>query len=91
LAGIICTRLIPRVGGGRILALEILNGSPAAKAIIKEGKLYQLNNLLQVAEKELSVSLDRFLANLVLSGEITINEASKYCLDKDYLLSLIRR
>jgi twitching motility protein PilT len=90
-AGIICTRLVPRLGGGRVLALEILNGSPAAKTIIKEGKIYQINNLLQIAEKELSVSLDRFLANLVRSGEISFEKAIKYCIDENMLRSLLGR
>ncbi|MGC9048768.1 MAG: type IV pilus twitching motility protein PilT [Patescibacteria group bacterium] len=91
LGGIICTRLVPRLGKGRILALEILNGSPVAKTLIKEGKIHQINNLLQITEKELSISLDRFLADLVLSGEIVIDEAVKHCIDKENLLSLIRR
>lgn len=89
--GIICTRLISRIGGGRILALEILNGSPVAKNLIKEGKIYQINNLLQVAEKELSISLDRFLAALFQSGEITLDEALKNCLDENNLRALIGR
>lgn len=91
LGGIICTRLVPRMGGGRILALEVLNGSPAAKIAIKEGKFHQIHNLLQITEKELSISLDRFLAGLVQAGEITVEEALKHCLDENNLQALVRR
>lgn len=91
LGGVICTRLVPKLGGGRILALEILNGSPAARASIKEGKFHQIHNLLQVTEKELSISLDRFLADLVRNSVVTIDEALKYCIDEDNLQSLVRK
>ncbi|MDD2646520.1 MAG: ATPase, T2SS/T4P/T4SS family [Patescibacteria group bacterium] len=88
LGGIICTRLVPKIGGGRILALEVLNGSPMLKNLIREGRALQLKNIFQVAEKELSISLDRFLADLVKSGEVNIEEALKQATDPENLKSM---
>ncbi len=88
LGGIICTRLVSRIGGGRVLALEVFNGSPVAKNLIKEGRVFQLKNIFQVTEKELSISLDRFLADLVKSGQITLEEALKHAIEPESLKSL---
>lgn len=91
LEGIICTRLVPRVGGGRLLALEIMRGSIAVKTLIKEGKIHQINNVFQIGSEAASISLDRFLADLVKSGEVLVNEAEKYAIDINDFQSMIRR
>lgn len=90
LGGIICTHLVTRRGGGRVLALEILYGSPVSKTIIKEGKLAQIQNILQVTEQEMSISLDRFLANLVKANEITLEEAVKHCTSEDNIRTFLK-
>jgi twitching motility protein PilT len=88
LGGIICTRLVPKIGGGRILALEALNGSPMLRNLIREGRVLQLKNIFQVTEKELSISLDKFLADLVKSGEVSMEEALRQATDPENFKSL---
>lgn len=75
LAGIVCQRLVPRVGGGFVPVAEIMTTTPAIKSIIKEGSLYQINNIIQTSREEGMVSLDWSLAELVKTNEITLEEA----------------
>jgi len=88
LGGIICTRLVPRVGGGRIRALEILPAIPSVRTIINRGKLHQLDTILQGEE---AISLDRYLADLITSGEVVMKEGIKAAADPEGLRYLISR
>lgn len=70
LCGIITQKLIKRRGGGLVLASEILLNNPAVKALIREGKIYQLENIMQTSKKEGMITLEKSLANLVENGEV---------------------
>lgn len=91
LGGIISTRLVPRIGGGRIPALEILPGTPAAKSLIVAGKLHQLSGTLQATEDQTSTSLDQYLADLVKAGKVRSDDALEHCVDQEVLKTLLRR
>lgn len=91
LAGIIVQRLLPRVGGGRILVAEILIPTPPVRAVIREGNLLQLNNVLQTSREDGMISLDRSLAELVKTGEILLDSALQYAVDKNNLQMLAQR
>ncbi|MBI5733337.1 MAG: Flp pilus assembly complex ATPase component TadA [Candidatus Kerfeldbacteria bacterium] len=84
-------RLLPRVGGGRVLVPEILLGTAAAKTIIQEGKYYQLINLLQTARAEGMMSFDYALAELVKTGEVMRDIALPQAHDQELFNSLLRR
>lgn len=91
LLAVLSQQLVARVGGGRVAVTELLIGSPAVKSIIKEGKFYQLNNVLQVSRDEGMVSFDYNLAELVKTGEIIEEEALSYAHDKELFNSFMRR
>ncbi|PIY97012.1 MAG: type IV pili twitching motility protein PilT [Candidatus Kerfeldbacteria bacterium CG_4_10_14_0_8_um_filter_42_10] len=91
LEGIIVQRLVPRVGGGRILVTEILVPNPATRSIIREGNIYQINNVLQTSRGEGMVSLDRALAELVKTGEIMLENAIQYAVDENNLKRMAQR
>lgn len=49
----ICSqRLIPAIGGGRLVSAEILVANPAVRNIIREGKSHQLDQVIQTSAKE---------------------------------------
>ena len=79
--GIMAQRLLPRHGGGRSLATEILLASPAVRNLIREGKTYQLPNAIQTGAEEGMISLNKSLAELVQKGEVTLDEAEKWSPD----------
>lgn len=70
LIGVLVQKLVKRRGGGLILANEILLNSAAVKSLIREGKIYQLESVMQTSRKEGMISLDKSLNNLIESGEV---------------------
>jgi twitching motility protein PilT len=89
LVGIISTRLVSKIGGGRVLAIEAFSASAMVQNLIKEGRIPQLKNIFQISEQETSISLDRFLADLIGSGQISLEEASKHAMEPEALKSLV--
>jgi twitching motility protein PilT len=81
LLGVVSQRLIPKVGGGRVLAAEILIGNSAVKSLIREEKSYQIPNVIQTSAAEGMISLDKVLAEYVSRGEITLEDALSWSLD----------
>lgn len=78
----ICSqRLIPAVAGGRVAAAEILVANSAARAIIREGKTHQLDNVIQTGADLGMQTMDRTLAKLVQDGVISLDDARDYAVD----------
>ncbi|MFA4936790.1 MAG: ATPase, T2SS/T4P/T4SS family [Patescibacteria group bacterium] len=88
--GASCQRLLPRLGGGRILVTELLLGTPAVKSLLREGKAAQLQSILETSRAEGMVSLERGLADLVKTGEIQSDEAVSQAANKDSIKSMLR-
>lgn len=91
LLGVISMRLLPKIGGGRVPAVEILLSTNAVKNIIREGKTYELPNVLQTNVEGGMISMDRALAALVKSGQVSYESAAEYIKDIEQFNSLIGR
>lgn len=83
-------RLIPALAGGRVPAAEILIATPAVRNIIREGKNYQLEAVIQTGAEYGMQSMDRTLVNLIHSGIISYDEARNYAVDVEELDRLMR-
>jgi twitching motility protein PilT len=87
----ICSqRLVPALAGGRVVAAEILIATPAVRNIIREGKNYQLEAVIQTGAEHGMQSMDRTLVNLVHSGAVSYEEARNYAVDLEELDRLMR-
>jgi twitching motility protein PilT len=87
----ICSqRLVPALSGGRVVAAEILVATPAVRNIIREGKNYQLEAVIQTGAEHGMQSMDRTLANLVHGGVISYEEARNYAVELEELDRLMR-
>ena len=75
LLGVVSQRLIPKVGGGRVMAAETMIVNSAVKTLIREGKTYQIPNVIQTSASEGMISLDKVLAEYVSRGDITLEDA----------------
>jgi twitching motility protein PilT len=75
LAAVISQRLIPRIGGGRIAAYEVLMGTQAVTNLIREGKVRQLRNIISTSQRDGMCVLEQSLAALVQQGVISMDEA----------------
>jgi twitching motility protein PilT len=91
LLGVVSQRLLPRIGGGQIPAVEILINTNAMKNLIREGRIYEIPNIIQTSQNEGMVSLDRSLADLVRQGVVDLENAMAYANDLDLFKSLVRR
>jgi len=87
----ICSqRLIPAIGGGRIVAAEILIANPAVRNIIREGKTHQLDAVIQTGADVGMQTMDRTLAGMVQSGVVTYDEARSFAVDLTEFERLMR-
>jgi twitching motility protein PilT len=80
LLGVVSLDLLPRKGGGRIPALEILLASPNVASLVKDGKISMLASLL---DREHGMqSMDRSLLDLASRGLVEGREAHARAIDK---------
>ena len=87
----ICSqRLVPAIGGGRVVAAEVLIANPAVRNIIREGKSHQLDAVIQTGADQGMQTMDRTLASLVQSGTVTYDNAREYAVDITEFERLIR-
>jgi len=65
----ICSQvLVPRIKGGQIVAQEILIATSGVRALIREGKVPQITNMMQTGGKSGMQTLEESLNSLVASG-----------------------
>lgn len=89
LVGVVSLRLLPKVGGGRVPAYEILVANHAVKNVIRDNKIYEIPNIVHTSLEEGMIPLDKTLAMLVKQGQVELEVAQNYVLDNEYFLSLI--
>lgn len=75
LLGIFSQRLIPRVSGGLIPAVELLINNNAVANLIRENRTHEINSIIETSSDQGMIDLNRYLADLVRAGEITIENA----------------
>jgi twitching motility protein PilT len=75
LRAIICQKLLPRVGGGRVAALEILLNSPRIKKLILEGNTTKIPAAIQASRNEGMQTFNQALVDLVQMGRVEEAEA----------------
>ena len=91
LVAIVSERLVPRLGGGRIPAVEIMLVNPAIRNLIRERKIYQIDLVIETSIQEGMISLNRSLVNLVKHKDISLEEAETYSLNPAELRILLER
>ena len=89
LVGIISQRLIPRVSGGLIPAVEVMIATPAVRNLIRENKIHELDLVIETSSNQNMMSLNRSLVDLVRKGEITLDSAVNYSLNPEELQTLL--
>ncbi len=90
LLGILSKRLIPKIGGGRVAAYELLIANSAVRNLIREGKAHQINLVIETSADIGMVPLNKSLANLVKEGEITMEDAQMHSTNPKELKMLIK-
>jgi len=90
LNGVLCQALVPKAdGSGRIAAIEVLLASPAVRSNIRDGKIYQLPNVIMTHAKAGMVLLDTVLVDYYNKKIISRESVLAFCNDQDAVAKLI--
>lgn len=91
LRGVIAQTLLPKKGGGRVAALEVLIVTPAISNLIREGKTFQIASSMQTGKSHGMVMLNDALMDLVKKGLVEPRDAYIKAVDKPSFESLLKR
>ena len=92
LSGVLCQVLVPRAdGSGRVAAVEVMLANPAVRNRIREGKTYQLSNVIRTHRDIGMISMDEALVDLYLRKVINGKSLLDFCNDRAEVEKLIGR
>ena len=77
LKAVISQRLLPKIGGGRVAAIEIMINSPLIKDLIFKGKVHAIKEIMQRSKEAGMQTFDMALFDLYESGTITYEDAMR--------------
>jgi twitching motility protein PilT len=81
--GVLSQVLLPKIGGGLLLAMEIMVATPAIKSLIRENKLQHIDNQIMLGAKFGMTTLNQSLVALVQGGHVAEDDAFAASPDKD--------
>ncbi len=86
LSAIVTQQMLPKIGGdGRLVAYEIMIATPAVRALIREGKSYQLTSVIQTGASLGMLTMDACLADMYKKKMITYEVGESRAVDpKEY-------
>jgi len=91
LQAVISQCLIPKIGGGRTMTLEIMVCTPAIRALIRDDKVHQIYSMLQSGQKYGMRTMNQSLAELHNSGKISIGDAMSFSSNIQELNEMLSR
>ena len=92
LEGIVCQALVPKVGGGRCAALEIMVPTPAIRNLIREDKIHQIYSSMQTGQDKYGMqTMNQSLATLVQRKQVALETAMTASSNREELQEMINR
>jgi twitching motility protein PilT len=91
LKGVIAQTLLPKKGGGRVAALEVLIVTPAISNLIREGKTFQIPSAMQTGKNHGMVMLNDALFAHVQAGSVEPLDAYMKAVDKTGFETMLTR
>ncbi len=79
LQAVVSQTLMPKVGGGRIAAHEILVVVPAVRALIREAKTFQIPTMIQAGADQGMISLDQTLLAILAERKVAYPDCLMKC------------
>ena len=83
-------RLIAGVDKKRVLAYEVMLGTPAIRNSIREGKTHLIDSILETSQEAGMMTLEKSLAALVKDGKVTMEVAQSWSLRPELLARLVK-
>lgn len=90
LEAVVSQQLLPRLGGGRVAAIEIMTATSAIRNLIREGKTHQMLSVIETSQQHGMQAMDRVLADLHRQNMISLEEASSHALDRENFQHLLK-
>jgi len=89
LLGIFSQRLIPCIAGGRVPAYELLINNKAVANLIREKRTHEIDTVIETSSHEGMVDMNRCLIDLVQRGEISLESAYEYAINRKALEQML--
>ena len=75
LRAVVAQRLIPKIDGGRVACVEIMNNTPTVTNMIQKGELSAIRrDVLDLENQEGNLSVDRSVYKLIKRGIVSVEE-----------------
>ncbi len=87
---VVAQQLLPKIGGGRVAAIEIMVATSALRNLIREGKSYQIYSVIETGHQYGMQAMDRVLADLHKNGTVTFDEAATRAIDRENFQRLVK-
>jgi len=75
LQAVVAQTLLPRAGGGRVAAFEVLVANQAVRNLIRENKIFQMESMIQLGAKHGMQGMKESIQELVSSGQVRVEDA----------------
>lgn len=89
LRGIISQRLVPKITGGRVPAVEIMVGNAAIASNIRDGKTHLIDSIMQTSKDIGMTTLEESLTQLVRSGQVSLDVAKGFANHPDEITRML--
>ena len=90
LKAVLCQQLLPRCGGGRVLACEVMMVNGAIRSLIREAKTPQIANAVATGAREGSLTMDNSILRLLRRQLISPETACSAAGDPGYVRRLAK-
>lgn len=87
---VIAQRLIPLDKGGRRAVSEVMFNNSAISNLIREGKTYQIDNVIRTSSDVGMIYLEKSLVSLVREGLISMQKAQEYAVHPEEVIRLLK-
>jgi twitching motility protein PilT len=92
LEGVISQQLIPKIGGGRVLALEVMIPNAAIRNLIREDKIHQIYSIMQTGQSKFGMqTLNQSLYDLYTRKMISYEDCIGRSSNADELIQMVGR
>lgn len=88
--GVVSQRLVPGIGGGRRAAVELMMTTSAIRNLIREQKVYQIDNVIATSYDLGMQTVERSLAALVQEGAVDAETAKRFSLRPEELMKILK-
>jgi twitching motility protein PilT len=89
LHAVVAQQLLPKIGGGRAAAVEIVFANAAISNLIRRGKIAQITSIVQGGAKQGMVDMDTAIRELYEQGLVSARAAYDKAIDKELFKDIV--